>query len=218
MGQVDGELTTAVPVMSACQIAWLAAQIGVEIGGHTHSHQFFELPGPCERRQQLRSCSDILEQVTGRKPVSFAFPFGDCDDAGRLAEYEDDLRAEGFESGRLTVKEPLTLEALSASRYRLPVTGDLAELSDSDVQCALATAAGRAHGPDQMVVHFYGHSSLLLKQGSDHISPRRLLCRLSVLTRAHEDYQPERVWFCTQGEIVAAAMAAGGAAPSMEEC
>lgn len=56
---------------------------GLEIGNHTHSHQYF-LDLPIEERYQvfegeLLQSQDIIEEQLGVKPRVFAYPFGEYD-------------------------------------------------------------------------------------------------------------------------------------------
>ncbi|MFI0421491.1 polysaccharide deacetylase family protein [Spongiactinospora sp. 9N601] len=53
-----------------------AADSGIEIGGHSHSHpQLDQLPGPA-LRQELRRNKALLEDRLGRPVTTMAYPFG----------------------------------------------------------------------------------------------------------------------------------------------
>lgn len=52
------------------------AEAGIEIGGHTWSHSFLPQLSPGQLRRELVEARDYLEQVTGRKVRTFAYPNG----------------------------------------------------------------------------------------------------------------------------------------------
>jgi len=57
-----------------------AALSGHEIGSHTVSHpRLSRLPGDRLTEEMLRSKSDIEKNVSSKKCMFFAYPFGDCD-------------------------------------------------------------------------------------------------------------------------------------------
>lgn len=51
-------------------------EAGIEIGSHSHSHEVFSLLSKEEARSELITSKRILEEITGNKVDSFAFPSG----------------------------------------------------------------------------------------------------------------------------------------------
>ena len=49
---------------------------GIEIGSHSHSHEVFSLLSKEEARSELATSKRVLEEITGKKVDSFAFPSG----------------------------------------------------------------------------------------------------------------------------------------------
>jgi peptidoglycan/xylan/chitin deacetylase (PgdA/CDA1 family) len=52
------------------------AREGIEIGGHSHTHPHLDTLGPGAARDEIARCTALLEDLTGRAPVSFAYPHG----------------------------------------------------------------------------------------------------------------------------------------------
>lgn len=61
------------------QVKEIATDNLVEIGSHTVSHDWLKEKSPEEVRFQITDSRRFLEQVTGRKIVSFAYPYGAFD-------------------------------------------------------------------------------------------------------------------------------------------
>ena len=65
---------------------------GHEIGNHSDSHAHFTQISESQIRQELRSCSDKIEALTGTRPTLFRPPYGDYDNKVVTV-----TRAEGYE-------------------------------------------------------------------------------------------------------------------------
>jgi peptidoglycan/xylan/chitin deacetylase (PgdA/CDA1 family) len=62
--------------MTADEVAELSGCRLVTVGGHTVTHpRLRDLPGD-RQRQEIRSNLDRLEEITGRRPDAFAYPYG----------------------------------------------------------------------------------------------------------------------------------------------
>ena len=68
-----------------------AAAAGVEIGGHSHSHPQLDQLASGPLRQELRTCTQLLEDHLGRAVTSFAYPYGYSSPRVR-----DEVRAAGY--------------------------------------------------------------------------------------------------------------------------
>ncbi len=80
------------PFLLAEEIARLPG-LGVEVGNHTHSHpDLRSLDGPAIAAE-LDDCGRRLEQITGRRPRHFCYPYGHYSPAVRAA-----VAAAGLES------------------------------------------------------------------------------------------------------------------------
>jgi len=67
---------------------------GVELGGHTVSHEILSRLAPEEQVREVAGGAEAMERALGQRPVSFAYPWGrrwDFDDASREA-----VRRAGF--------------------------------------------------------------------------------------------------------------------------
>lgn len=55
------------------------AEYGVEIGAHTRSHPHLPTRSDAQLQDELHGCAELLAQRTGRRPTSFAYPYGALD-------------------------------------------------------------------------------------------------------------------------------------------
>jgi peptidoglycan/xylan/chitin deacetylase (PgdA/CDA1 family) len=81
-----------VRLMSAAQLRELAGIEGFELGAHTMRHTVLAQASGEQAMAEMASCKAALEQLTGRRVTSFAYPEGfysaACPDAARRAGYE----------------------------------------------------------------------------------------------------------------------------------
>jgi peptidoglycan/xylan/chitin deacetylase (PgdA/CDA1 family) len=70
---VQGE--PAINLMTADQIKEMDAY-GIEFGGHTQKHVDLKNAGIALQEQEITGCYHDLEQLLGKKPVSFSYPYG----------------------------------------------------------------------------------------------------------------------------------------------
>jgi peptidoglycan/xylan/chitin deacetylase (PgdA/CDA1 family) len=59
------------------------AEMGFDIGNHTHTHPDVATVPPDALREELIRCSDVLAQITGNAPRFFCYPFGRYDPVSR---------------------------------------------------------------------------------------------------------------------------------------
>jgi len=52
------------------------SRYGIEMGGHTRSHVDLSKCTEKERREEIKGCREDVERLTGKKALSFAYPFG----------------------------------------------------------------------------------------------------------------------------------------------
>jgi peptidoglycan/xylan/chitin deacetylase (PgdA/CDA1 family) len=71
-------------LMSAQDIRRWAA-IGFEFGGHSHGHIELTKLTPAELDDELTACRDVLTELLGHCPCSFAYPYGSHNHAVRAA-------------------------------------------------------------------------------------------------------------------------------------
>jgi peptidoglycan/xylan/chitin deacetylase (PgdA/CDA1 family) len=66
---------------------------GVEIGNHTHSHDYFLNQSADSRydtfRQEIIQSQDIIEKHLGQKPIVFSYPYGEFD--GKMKQIVKDI-------------------------------------------------------------------------------------------------------------------------------
>lgn len=68
------------PLMGWAELAQIRSQ-GFEIGGHGLSHRSLCGLDSVQLESEVRDCAASIEERLGAGPVSFAFPYGDFDDA-----------------------------------------------------------------------------------------------------------------------------------------
>jgi len=197
-----GQPDCGVKVMSETQVQTLARVPHVEVGGHTHEHRRIECLSPRARLETLSRCRNTLEDLTGTEIASFAYPFGDCPDDRQLDGCAAELSAAGFQSGRLMRRSEERAGALALCdvpelRYRLPITGEIEDLSEEAIRSTAAAARERS---DYLVLHFVGHSGRMARERGAKVreAVRATLRALGEwFGEGHDD-----VWSCTQGELV----------------
>jgi len=65
----------ALNMMNAIQIKEMDAY-GIEFGGHTQHHVDLKNADATKQQQEISGCYNDLEQLLGKKPVSFSYPYG----------------------------------------------------------------------------------------------------------------------------------------------
>lgn len=63
--------------MTADEVARLAASPLIEIGGHSLTHRAMSDLSPARQREEIEQSGRDCERLTGTRPRSFAYPFGD---------------------------------------------------------------------------------------------------------------------------------------------
>ncbi len=104
-------------VMSGEELATFARHPLVTLGAHTVSHRSLGFLDPATIAGEVRRSADYVEEITGRRPLAFAYPYGD----GRSVT-DESVRAVEDAGFRLAVTtSPGTLRTQSAERlFRLP--------------------------------------------------------------------------------------------------
>lgn len=69
------EKETTRPVLTWEQLRQVQ-QLGIECGGHTHSHPRLDTLSPAQAQAEIVRCKEILEQHLEQPVTSFAYPFG----------------------------------------------------------------------------------------------------------------------------------------------
>ncbi|MFA7413240.1 MAG: polysaccharide deacetylase family protein [Rhizobium sp.] len=64
-------------VMSGAELRKFSAHPLVSLGAHTLSHRALAYLSESEVRQELSASADYVEAITDRRPVTFAYPYGD---------------------------------------------------------------------------------------------------------------------------------------------
>jgi peptidoglycan/xylan/chitin deacetylase (PgdA/CDA1 family) len=88
--------------LTAAEVATLASDPLFEIGGHTATHPVLTSLDAAERRRDIAAGRRACEELTGRAPVGFAYPYGINDADARAAVAES-----GFEWACTTESRPL---------------------------------------------------------------------------------------------------------------
>jgi len=77
----DADVHIAGRPMNPLEVKQLQACGAIDIGAHTVSHAVLpELPAE-QRRMEIRQSLDDCQRLTGKRPVTFAYPYGDLDQA-----------------------------------------------------------------------------------------------------------------------------------------
>jgi peptidoglycan/xylan/chitin deacetylase (PgdA/CDA1 family) len=98
--------------LTEAELRMLAAGDLVEIGAHSITHASLPTQTPVVRDEEIRQSKSSLEHWLGRPITSFAYPYGDHDDASVGA-----VRRAGFVCACTTVNGAVHR---SANRFRLP--------------------------------------------------------------------------------------------------
>jgi peptidoglycan/xylan/chitin deacetylase (PgdA/CDA1 family) len=101
-------LTPPVPTdlfLSGEEVKSLAAT-GTTIGSHTHRHPILSLMSAEEQKFEIRESMEVIESVTGRRPIEFAYPNGTPLDFD--ATTISILRASGIELALTTTQRHLS--------------------------------------------------------------------------------------------------------------
>ncbi|SOC35743.1 polysaccharide deacetylase [Rhizobium subbaraonis] len=78
--------------MTPAEVAALSREPLVEIGNHTHSHTILTVVDSGTQLSDIRRCQEELHRLTGRLPISIAFPNGAFDRGTLAAAAELGLR------------------------------------------------------------------------------------------------------------------------------
>lgn len=84
----------------------------IEFGSHTLTHASLPLLATAEKANEIQASIERCQTLTGQRPRSFAYPFGDYDE-----ESEGLVRAAGFACGCTTEQSPVRA---GANRFALP--------------------------------------------------------------------------------------------------
>ncbi|KXK04242.1 MAG: putative xylanase/chitin deacetylase [Acidobacteria bacterium OLB17] len=71
---------------------------GIEFGSHTHTHRHLHKLDPAETRDELKTSKDVIEDLTQKECVSFAYPAGFFDQAAK-----EEVQNAGFKIAFTTV-------------------------------------------------------------------------------------------------------------------
>ncbi len=114
---IDPQAIAGDLVMSGEELAAFARHPLVTLGAHTVSHRSLGFLEPVTVADEVRRSADYVEEITGRRPLAFAYPYGD----GRSVT-DESVRAVEDAGFRLAVTtSPGTLGTQSAERlFRLP--------------------------------------------------------------------------------------------------
>jgi peptidoglycan/xylan/chitin deacetylase (PgdA/CDA1 family) len=105
-------------MMTRAMVAELAKR-GFEIGGHTMNHPILEKIGDDEARAEIEGCSAWIEEITGVRPESFAYPNGrPTTDFG--PRHEAMVAQAGY---RCAVSTEWSIADARSSLYRIPRVG-----------------------------------------------------------------------------------------------
>lgn len=121
----DGDLSSPYRVLDRTSIQAMAASGLIDFGGHTRDHTILSLLSPEEKRHQIRSSIETVEEITGRPCRVFAYP------NGQPADYDRDcvavLRASKVEMAVTTIHGGNTPDSppMELRRYGIGADTDL---------------------------------------------------------------------------------------------
>ena len=75
---IDPVAIVAQQVMTAGELTTLARHPLANLGAHTLSHRALDFLTDAEALNELSGSADYVETLTGRRPTSFAYPYGDA--------------------------------------------------------------------------------------------------------------------------------------------
>jgi peptidoglycan/xylan/chitin deacetylase (PgdA/CDA1 family) len=73
---VDALGITAALTMDSAELVQLSRHPLVSLGAHTPSHRALSRLSEAEARREMQNSADWLEQLTGRRPTTIAYPYG----------------------------------------------------------------------------------------------------------------------------------------------
>jgi peptidoglycan/xylan/chitin deacetylase (PgdA/CDA1 family) len=108
-----GRAAPGIPVLDL--MSWseigAAADAGIEIGAHTRTHPDLTTVSAQAMEDEIRGASDRIETELGRRPTSFAYPYGAVNEAAAT------LAGDAFERSCTTEFRPVSADEV---RHRLP--------------------------------------------------------------------------------------------------
>ena len=116
LADLDLDLTPGPTPLTWAQVRELG-EAGLEIGAHTVTHPILSRLPATEQETEIAGSRNRIEEATGIRPTTFAFPNGSAEDFG--PETVEILRRQGFVANCTTIRgsnpsgcDPLTLKRL----------------------------------------------------------------------------------------------------------
>lgn len=109
---IDVRALTEALVMDRAELAELAREPLVSLGAHTVSHRALACLPEREAEEELAASADYVAAITGSRPATFAYPYGD----GRSVSEATMAIAAGCGFGAAVTTRPGTLTAADGAR------------------------------------------------------------------------------------------------------
>ncbi len=152
----------------------IVADAGIEIGNHTHSHDYY-LNIPIAQRhekftEEVKKCQEIIIKQVGVTPVVFAYPFGEFD-----AEMKNIIKTMGFKAAAAQFSGVM----YDTDRFaipRFPMTGSTANLKSFSEKSTMKALRILSKTPDSPFLSEKNPPSLTLVADTTNADLSRMSC------------------------------------------
>ncbi|MCA1064599.1 polysaccharide deacetylase family protein (plasmid) [Rossellomorea sp. AcN35-11] len=103
-------------------------ELGFSIGNHTYSHSNLRDLSEEKQREEIISLSDLVEEITGERPIFFRAPFGANTDFSTALVAEEGMQLMNWTYGYDWEKDYMNKEAISDIMVNTPLLADGANL------------------------------------------------------------------------------------------
>ncbi len=153
------------------------ADTGIEIGNHTHSHDYY-LNIPLATRhekftEEVKLCQEIIKQQIDVTPLVFAYPFGEFDN-----EMKHIIQTLGFK-GAAAQFSGVMYDGDRFAIPRFPMTGSTTTLKSFSEKATMKALRIVSKSPDSPFINQQNPPSLTLIADSTNADLSRLSCFVS---------------------------------------
>ncbi|MDZ7604182.1 MAG: polysaccharide deacetylase family protein [Cyclobacteriaceae bacterium] len=153
------------------------ADTGIEIGNHTHSHDYYLNIPVAQRHEQfteeVKKCQEIIKQQAGLTPVVFAYPFGEFDNEMKLI-----IKSLGFKAAAAQFSGVMYDDDRFAIP-RFPMTGSTATLTSFREKATMKALRLLSKSPDSPFLNQQNPPSLALVADTTNADFSRMSCFVS---------------------------------------
>jgi len=153
------------------------AEAGIEIGNHTHSHDYYlNIPAALRHEkfaEEVKKCQEIIKQQTGITAGVFAYPFGEFDE-----EMKNIIKKQGFKAAAAQFSGVM----YDNDRFaipRFPMTGSTATLKSFSEKATMHALRIISKSPDSPFLKGHNPPPLTLDADTSNADLSRMSCFVS---------------------------------------